>query len=298
MLCILTVTTVGSTRYLGNSFITCTDQGNCKRSDNVQLQLGWVPKIPLKNFVDVFDTNAKSIISINPFSNSTSLSLIRGSSVFTCADGVSECFNSCCSNGFCNDPINVCTIALKSHDSLIYSTCICYAALTIFYWVIFGYLGARYSKKMTKIVMVDHQENLINQTGGNNELNKSKAGSALENFEDEFNSGMFKEEARTDKRSVFSGNIDPKSYSQNPARINEFNEFASKLGSNPKELEQSTRRPLEDKPNPSVIQQQQKKSFLDNKASSIEDLYYKNKEADAKITDIDQSQDGFEIKEL
>lgn len=295
----LIIISVGCTRHLANSFISCTLEGDCKRTDNVQLKLGWVPKIPLKNFQQVFNTTSKGSISINPFSNTTSLTYIRGSQVYTCADGVNECFNSCCSGGFCNDPANVCTIALKSHDSLIYSTCICYAALTIFYWVIFGYLGARYSKKMTKIVMVEQQENLMTQgvAAGGNELSRSKGGSALDNFEDEFNSGMFKEEARTDKRSVFSGNIDPKSYSQNPARINEFNDFASKVASRPQDID-SNNRPLETKPKQSIIDQQNKKSFLDNKTNSIEDLYYKNKEVEAKIQDLDQSQDGFEIKEL
>lgn len=178
-------------RSLASSFISCTNEGVCTRSDGVLLKLGWVPKVPNKDYDDVFDTDSKDIISLNPFTNTTSLTFIKGSKKYTCADGVNECFNSCCSKGLCTDPSNVCTTALKSSKARIYVTCIIYALVAIVYWVAFGYIGARYAKSKASVFIdvgnkKERKENLINE---NNESIRSRGMSALDNFDDRFNSG-------------------------------------------------------------------------------------------------------------
>ena len=193
---ILLFTNIKLERKLQSSFIECSAEGNCQRTDGVELILGWVPKVPSKNYDDIFDTTPKEIVSLNPFTNSVALQFIKKSEKYTCADGVNECFNSCCAQGLCTDPSNVCTTALKSSAARVYATCIAYVLLAIAYWSIFGYLGVRYSKKKSTI-LVDglDKDTQINKSAiksqllnDNNESVRSRGVSALENFEDKFNS--------------------------------------------------------------------------------------------------------------
>lgn len=141
-------------RNLLNFFVECSKEGHCQRKDKVLLQLGWVPRVPVKTTDEIFDIEDRTIISLNPFTNTTSLLFLRGSEKHTCADGVSECFNSCCRKGSCSDPSNICTIALKSSKTIIYVCCIIWALFVIAYWVIFGYIGVKYSKKKATVMIV------------------------------------------------------------------------------------------------------------------------------------------------
>ncbi len=177
-----------------NSFITCTKEGHCSRADNIQLKLGWVPKIPLKNFENIFQTNEREIVSLNPFANASSLKFIKGSKNYTCADGVAECFNSCCSKGFCTDPTNVCSTALKSSAARVYATCIMFVMAAIAYWSVFAYIGVRYSKKKAQIMVEGESNKDLNKEqflNSANESNRSRGMSALDNFDDRFNSEMY-----------------------------------------------------------------------------------------------------------
>lgn len=181
-------------RALLSNIVECTTEGSCERHDNIELKLGWVPKIPQKEFQEI-DTSQKTIASLNPFTNSTSLQFIKKSEKYTCADGVNECFNSCCAQGLCTDPSNVCTTALKSSSARVYATCIAYVFLAIAYWSFFGYLGVRYSKKKATVLVEgggitgeskkDRKEQLLNSQ---NESMRSRGASALDNFDDRFNS--------------------------------------------------------------------------------------------------------------
>lgn len=195
--------------------IKCSKEGSCQRSDNIQLKLGWVPRIPQKNFQNIFDTKEKTIVSLNPFTNSTSLQFIKGSKNFTCADGVNECFNSCCNKGLCTDPSNVCTEALKSSKARIYATCIAYVLMAIAYWVVFGYLGVKYSKKKATVQIEGKvgiqnntgKENLINE---NNESVRSRGISALDNFDDKYNTENFN--VNNTNSNFIKGNLIPSNY--------------------------------------------------------------------------------------
>lgn len=181
-------------RLQKNSFITCSKEGHCSRADNIQLKLGWVPKIPLKNFENIFQTNEREIVSLNPFANASSLKFIKGSKNYTCADGVAECFNSCCSKGFCTDPTNVCSTALKSSAARVYATCIVFVMAAIAYWSMFAYIGVKYSKKKAQIMVEGQSNKDLNKEqflNSVNESNRSRGMSALDNFDDKFNSEMY-----------------------------------------------------------------------------------------------------------
>ena len=271
----------------GENFITCSKEGNCIRKDNVQLKLGWVPKIPKKNVDKVFSTKEKEIISVNPFANTAQLQYIKNSN-YTCADGVSECFNSCCSMGFCSDPSNVCTKALKSSSARIYATCIAYIIVIIIYWSIFGYLGVRYSKSKSTVASNEIKDKLINT----NQSIQSKAISALENFDDRFNSGYGHKGPDSNNKANNSKNIIDKSYNYNfnydvdlrnnnittNNKLNNIDYYKSK------EIEMKRKDELDDH----VFDQDVKKVI--------------NKQIPLAETDrnaiLDQSDSGFEVKDL
>ncbi len=172
--------------FINSSFsVYCNSKGACSRSDNILLEIGWISKTPLKNFNQAFDVILnRTVVSINPFDGANSFNYIKGSSNYTCADGVNECFNSCCSKGSCSDPSNVCTVALKSSDAIIYANCIAFCVLAIFYWVIFGIIGVKYSKKRAKVEL----KATLNDLATNNPPDSVNKPSILENFDDFYNS--------------------------------------------------------------------------------------------------------------
>ena len=176
------------TRFLSDLFISCDTRGICSRSDEIQLKIGWVSKVPLKDFTQLYNPKLTgNIVSINPYEGSYSLSFLKGSKNFTCADGVNECFNSCCNKGLCSDPSNVCTVALKSSAAIIYGTCIGFGIVTIIYWVGFGIIGVKYSKKKAKVQIKENANDIATNNIQESASNRSKVPSVLDNFDDVFN---------------------------------------------------------------------------------------------------------------
>lgn len=163
-------------RILSGNQIKCNTKGNCVREDNIPLIIGYAPRIPLNMSPKSLNEEIKEIVSIDPIGGAISPIFLKGSTKYICGDGVNECFNSCCRDGFCSDPSNYCTIALKSSSAIIYSTCIAFFILTCVYWIIFGCIGINYSKRRARI--------LKNETIN---LAESEPKSALEDFNDAFN---------------------------------------------------------------------------------------------------------------
>jgi hypothetical protein len=175
-------------RFLSDLFISCDTKGICTRSDNVKLKIGWISKVPLKDFTQLYNpVLSENIISINPYEGSYSLSFLKGSKNYTCADGVNECFNSCCNKGLCSDPSNICTVALKSSAAIIYGTCIGFGILTIIYWVAFGIIGVKYSKKNARVQIKENTNDIVTNNPPESSSNRSKVPSVLDNFDDAFN---------------------------------------------------------------------------------------------------------------
>lgn len=148
---------------LNSVTISCDIDGVCSRSDGIQLKAGWLSKKTISiNLSSIDSLPSKSVISKHPYYNLNFLIYIKGSNRFRCADGVNECFNSCCNKGFCSDPSNACTEALKRSDSIIYGTCIGFFTILILYWTLFGVIGAKYSKNKMKILL--EQDNTVKKT--------------------------------------------------------------------------------------------------------------------------------------
>lgn len=175
--------------------ITCNKKGVCLRSDETKLKIGWIPIFQMKTKTEQFSvTFNQTIISIDPFKGAVSFQFLVNSQNYTCADGVEECYNSCCNSGYCTDPSNLCTSAFKSSISIIYGTCIGFVLLSIGYWIVFAMIGVKYSKKRAKVYMVNKEKDLkdvkdvkdVKETyQEGKELNISK--SILENFDEIFN---------------------------------------------------------------------------------------------------------------
>lgn len=164
-------------RFLANQ-ISCNSKGNCVRADEIPLIIGYAPRVPLNFSPKALNEINKEIVSVDPIGGSINPTFLKGSTKYVCGDGVNECFNSCCRDGFCSDPSNYCTIALKGSSAIIYSTCIVFFIITCFYWIVFGCIGVRYSKRRSRILKDDpaHSANLPNRLI-----------SPLEDFNDAFN---------------------------------------------------------------------------------------------------------------
>ena len=274
------------TRVLqSNSFVTCTKAGECQRVDKVNLQLGWVPKIPTKNYQEIFSTSQKDIISINPFNNAVNLNFIRGSNRFTCADGVYECFNSCCNQGFCSDPSNVCTVALKSSDAIVYASCIVYCLIAIVYWILFGYIGAKYAKKKAHVTINNNDKEMRNEEF----LDKSKAMSGLDNFDDDFNTGRAspdkKDKTEISGFGVFNNQQNNKPEERNTVIASDPHILGVPKGKRVLKAQNSN-------------EEVNKPSFLQTKAGNLEDLFYKSEGKKSENGSPSKHHDEFEIREL
>ena len=283
------------------SFVTCSENGDCQRGDKVTLQLGWVPKIPQKNFQAIFSTtNSRPTTSINPFFNSTSLEFIKGSSSYVCADGVYECFNSCCNQGYCSDPSNVCTSAMKSSAATVYASCIMFSALAVFYWIYFGYLGAKYAKNKSNVRVITDEKPSKDKNEEFLDRNKSGAHKGLNNFDDEYNTNRYIESMKNNKSEISGiGGFIPKDVEMKEYVLTEK---ASKAEITEKQRE--VKNPLDSanavfpkkrsliKSNADNENEQEKKSHLEAKAGKLQDLFYKEK------SDTQEIEDNFEIKEL
>ena len=205
-----------------NRFIICSELGECKRSDKVQLKLGWVPKTPLKNIDNIFEINQKNIASIDPFYNTSQVDFIKGSNRYVCADGINECFNSCCYKGYCSEPSNVCSLAIKNSDSIFYSTTIVFLLLVIGFWLFFGYIGAKYSKKKAAVKLTDKTDNINTNNINNNNNNHNVSGfnnnlhnvtetarsnkGGLDDFDDNFNDKKFNKSSNLNVNTRINNN--------------------------------------------------------------------------------------------
>ncbi len=280
------------------SFITCSENGDCQRGDKVNLQLGWVPKIPQKNFQAIFSTtNSKPSTSINPFFNSTSLDFIKGSSSYVCADGVYECFNSCCNQGYCSDPSNICTSAMKSSAATVYASCIMFSALAVFYWIYFGYLGAKYAKNKSNVrVITDEKQPSKDKNEEFLDKNKSGAHKGLDNFDDEYNTNRYVESMKHNKSEISGiGGFIPKDVEMREYVNTEKAEITEKQKefNNPLDLASAVFPKKRSLIKANVENDQEKKSHLEAKAGKLQDLFYKE-----KGETMEEIGDNFEIKEL
>ncbi len=164
------------------SHIKCTPDGACYRDDNILLYPGIQPitKILFTTKANSYPYTNTTIISYNPFENAASLSYIKGSTQYVCADGFAECFLSCCSNGFCTQSQNFCTAEVSVHDRMIFIPCILFSILILVYWFFFIYFGLKYTKKRTAI---NYQ---ASSSEKNNERNRNSTKPAIENFDNDY----------------------------------------------------------------------------------------------------------------
>lgn len=172
-------------RLLSDRVVNCDKRGNCSRKDNISLTIGTASKLSHEDVRKGLNQAIKeNIVSIDPIKGSVNPIFIKGSKIYICADGVNECFNSCCKDGFCSDPSNICTSALKGSSAIIYSTCIAFFLLVCFYWIVFGYIGVRYTKQRARIQL---RQDKLNKADNPASQLKSNAFNTLEDFEDGFN---------------------------------------------------------------------------------------------------------------
>lgn len=171
-------------RFLSDRLVDCDKHGNCVRKDKISLNIGIAAKLPHEDQSKGLNQASKEIVSIDPIKGSNNPNFIKGSNSYVCADGVNECFDSCCNKGFCSDPSNICTSALKGSSAIIYSTCIAFFLLVCFYWIMFGCIGVRYSKRRARILL---KQEILNNSDNPASQIKSNAFNTLEDFDDGFN---------------------------------------------------------------------------------------------------------------
>lgn len=149
--------------------VQCSKSGSCQRTDGIELIPGFqaIRKIVVNPDSSTFDM--KTIYSVDPLANSKQLIYLKGSESFVCADGFSECAQSCCKSGLCTAPLNMCLQYKGLSDKMIYIPIIFFAVLTAIYWFLFIKAGIKYNNRKNAVIAVksngDHNSN---QPGGLN----------------------------------------------------------------------------------------------------------------------------------
>ena len=173
----------GASNQLFYRDVSCTPGGNCKRNDGISLSPGIQPinKIFYNgNNDDDSKYTAQTIFSFNPFENAGSLTFIKGSEKYVCADGFKECIFSCCNKGFCDQATNYCSQFYTTRDRMIYLPCIFFVILFLVYWLMFILLGLKYSKKKMSITSTQDKNN---DNNFNSNEYRTKNNSRLDNFD-------------------------------------------------------------------------------------------------------------------
>ena len=135
--------------------VDCTDQGYCTvflstTNSYIYLQPGVLPVIPEKNLIPLKNsTNSIPIpISVKETPNGISVKgLLKGSDVYECADGLSECFQGCCLNGQCTDPTFVCSTHENNIKEMLLIIGVLFIIFIIAYWTVYYIFGHYYNLK-------------------------------------------------------------------------------------------------------------------------------------------------------
>lgn len=137
---------------------TCNNQGKCEltyANDNntkVYIKPGYLHKYPEKGAEIIRMWNktyeqihiSKQIDGISPYG------LLKGKIGYECSGGLSECFNSCCLNGFCVEILYYCNQQRENIKQIYIVTCSGFLFLICIYWVTFFVIGCSYNRVMEK----------------------------------------------------------------------------------------------------------------------------------------------------
>jgi hypothetical protein len=134
----------------------CDTHGRCvlletENSPNeYYLEPGFMPLFPDDEVIPIKDENSNE-------SNTFSLEVYTGYSKYgefensennyECGNGLSECINSCCKEGFCVGTIHECNTKRDNKKIIYIVTSSVFFAFIIGYWVIFFCLACNYNKK-------------------------------------------------------------------------------------------------------------------------------------------------------
>ena len=167
--------------------ITCTEFGNCNRSDGVELRISKQPYIKLSSFTQDLNFDFKPIETVDPFENLKKIGYLKNSEKFTCADGFGECMYTCCFKGLCKDPGNVCyNLENTKGEQVVYIPVIIFMLLFVVYWIFFVYIGIRYARKSATSIINKTGKSTNNKNDLGVNFNEKKT-AKVDQFDDPFN---------------------------------------------------------------------------------------------------------------
>jgi hypothetical protein len=124
----------------------CDSWGNCtiyysSYNQSIILQPGYLPTFPEKFISPLKDDINYNMPNTSEYNNDNPTEFIKGSHRFQCADGIGECVNSCCKNGFCSDISEKCNSDKKHINFILVVSGVFFIFIFIGYWVIYLVLG-------------------------------------------------------------------------------------------------------------------------------------------------------------
>ena len=309
--------------------VTCDKLGQCNiilanSNKTMTITPFHLPLIPEKNVVPL-KNNSNSIMneivtSIKSISEGKPRYGYVPNSQFECADGVGECINGCCRNGFCSDPENLCTMNVSEIKVIILIVGLVFVVLIIGFWITFYLLGVVNNKKpllskeeeiyvrfTPKIRTVeDMSENNIGGSGNDN-VSKNIYGDdhlppvyAIEKFEEIHNEGWNYNNVR-ERETIGKSNFSNKEVMDSPTSENLI---SNKMKNNVQAFEIETEQPTPDfrtKPSKGKSLDRRKNQNKKEKTSSIAKGFQQNQNEIEQNSHDDihhVNQDVFEEKKL
>jgi hypothetical protein len=134
--------------------VQCDEVGQClviltHNNREVRLGKGYLPLIPDK----FINPSSESSTTVPPdwYTSQKKAGIsafgLLPNSKFECGGGLNECINSCCKNGFCTDPGNICINFDNNIRIIILVVGFCMGILVILYWMVFHIMGVVYNSK-------------------------------------------------------------------------------------------------------------------------------------------------------
>jgi hypothetical protein len=136
----------------------CDTEGKCFinepiKAEKIYLFPGYLPFYPSYSIIPLQgdSTSNTENFTLEIFTGYPKKGIFKNSKFnYECSNGINECINSCCLNGFCKGSPNLCNKKIDEVKIIFILTLSFFYVFFLFYWICYFILGCNYNKLLDK----------------------------------------------------------------------------------------------------------------------------------------------------